>query len=315
MDLISDMKLFATIVAQGSMAGAARELGLAPASVTARVQGLEQRFGTTLLIRSTRSLSLTSEGETFHAACQRIVAQVEDLTATIGSDGNLSGSLRVTAPCDLGRRHVQSVTEAFLAEHPQVRVELILSDEPLALVAEGVDVAIRYGVLDDSDLIARELAANRRVVCGAPAYLERHGVPRRPADLSDHDCLVDLRDHHPLNRWSFVVDGAAMTVRVRGSRASNDGELLHEWAVAGLGLVCKSIWDVADDVAAGRLRTVLDEFSAGATPLSLVYPSSRRSSRRVKAFVDYAVAYFDQAESEVSSVAAETTRPSTTGDG
>ncbi|WP_247887109.1 LysR family transcriptional regulator [Azospirillum sp. SYSU D00513] len=282
-DNLFDMTVFVRVVETGSLSAAARALNLSLAVVSRKLARLEERLGVRLINRSTRSLALTEEGASFHARCARILAEIEEaeLEVTRGRH-EASGLLRVTATVAFGRRRLAPLLQEFRALHPGLQIQLDASDTIVNIVDAGYDLAVRFGALADSSLVARPLAANVRVICGAPSYLDRRGRPAEPEDLLSHDCIVF--GEPPLDHWSFA-DGR--TVRVRGALITNDGELAHGWALQGAGLVLKSIWDVRDDIAAGRLETVLPHRPLPASPIHAVYPHSRHAAAKVRLCVDF----------------------------
>jgi len=214
------------------------------------------------------------------------LAEAEALVAA--DEGPLSGFLRVTASASFGRTHVAPLVGEFMRRHPQLRLHLLLTDTILDLVEENVVVALRFGVLPDSGLVARRLAANWRVVCAAPGYLERAGLPGVPADLARHECLVIGDGNERV--WSFVGRDGDVAVRVGGRLASNNGEVVHAWALDGLGLALKSVWDVEEDLAAGRLVAVLEDWRSPDTALHAVSPAARARSPRVRRLVEFIAA-------------------------
>jgi DNA-binding transcriptional LysR family regulator len=276
---------FAKIVAAGSLSGAARELDVPVSVVSKRLSLLEARLGTRLLQRTTRRQTLTEEGRLLHARVLRILDEVEQTESMLAERrAGVQGVLRITAPGTLGRRWLAPIAAAFQERHPQLLIQLDLSDAVIDLVDTGHDLAIRYGALADSSLVARELAPNYRVLCAAPAYLERHGTPRSPADLAGHRCIV-IGDQRR-TEWRFDAPDTGL-VRVDAAFLTNDGEAAHQLALAGSGIALKSIWDVGDDLAAGRLRRVLPDHAIAAAPLHAVYPHQRNLAPRVRLFVDY----------------------------
>ncbi|TWB54509.1 LysR family transcriptional regulator [Nitrospirillum viridazoti] len=281
-DTFSDMATFVRVVEAGSLSAAARELGQSLAVISRRVSGLEERLGVRLLNRTTRTLALTEEGAAYHARCVRILAEVEEaeMEATKGRH-TATGLLRLTSTVAFSR-HLAPLLQEFQALHPGLQVHLHAADTLFNIIDNGFDLAIRFGALADSSLIARQLAPNRRVICGAPAYLDRRGRPQAPEDLLGHDCL--LFGDPPPDQWTFA-DGRS--VRVRGPLSSNDGERAHAWARTGAGLVLKSIWDVHEDIAAGRLEVVLPHLPLPAAPLHAVYPHSRHAAAKVRLCVDF----------------------------
>lgn len=293
-DDLTSLRLFERIVALGSLSAAARERGVSLAVVSKRLAQLEQRLGTRLLQRSTRRLSLTGEGALLHRHAVRVLAEVDQAEAALsGRRDRVAGTLRVTAPHGFGRRQLVPVLARFAGEHPGLQVQLSLSDALVDLIGGGFDVAIRYGALADSRLIARPLAPNRRVLCAAPAYLARKGVPATLGELAQHDCL--LIGTALAGEWRFGSGRRETAVRVRGSVVCDDGEAVHALALAGAGIAMKSIWDVAADLDAGVLVQVLPQHAAAAAPLHALYAHSRHLAPRVRLFVEALSAQLAQA--------------------
>ncbi len=291
---LQDMDLFVRAVAAGSLSAAGRELGLSPAVASKRLARLEAQLGARLLQRSSRRLSLTDGGALYLERCQVILAEVaeaEDLLG--GDDGQVRGTLRVSATSALGRRWVGPLVAQFAAKHPEVAVHLSLSDRLVDLVEAGIDCAVRVGPLADDRVIARKLADNRRVVCATPRYLKKHGTPETPADLAQHACLVLVAGAALHADWRFrPPQGQPTHVRVRGRLVSDNGQQIHDWMLAGHGLARRSIWDVADDLAAGRLVEVLRAWSDDDAPISVLYASRRHLPRRTRLFIDALAAHF-----------------------
>ncbi|PTR32573.1 LysR family transcriptional regulator [Luteibacter sp. OK325] len=285
-DNLLELTVFARIVSAGSLSAAARELDLSLAVVSKRLSALEARLGVRLLQRTTRRQSLTEEGEAFHARCVRILAEVQEAEAAVSrSRDAVTGVLRVTAPRAFGRRRIAPLTVAFRLEHPGLNVHLTLTDALMDIVDEGVDLAIRFGSLADSSLIARSLAPNYRVLCAAPSYLARRGLPVEPLALVGHDCIVF--GEQPTREWHFQHADGPVSVRVNPSFITNDGEAAHTLALAGGGIVQKSIWDVGDDLGNGRLVRVLPEYAIPAAPLQAVYANAQHLAPKVRRFVDF----------------------------
>lgn len=281
----ADLALFVQAAASGGLSEAARRLGVSPAAASRRLAALEGRLGARLMHRTTRSLSLTPEGEAFLPHAQAVLeaeAAARESLAPLGSR-RVSGLLRVTAPAAFGRKVVGPLMPRFVAAHPELRVDLQLTDSVVDIVAAGIDVAVRIGQPRDSSLIARRLAANRRVLCAAPSYLVRAGAPRTLRDLARHECL-------PLSgvaRWTFVdADGRAREARVSGRFASSSVEALHAACLGGLGLTLLSEWDVAEELADGRLVEIaLDAGLPQELAIWAIYPTSRLVPPKVRAFV------------------------------
>lgn len=282
-DNLFDMLVFVRVVEAGSLSGAARDLRLSLAVVSRKLARLEERLGVRLANRTTRTLTLTEEGATYHARCTRILAEIEEaeMEVTRGRDTAI-GLLKVTATFAFGRRRLAPLLREFQSRHPGLHVRLDTSDTVANIVEGGYDLAIRFGALADSSLIARQLAPNVRVICGAPAYLDRRGRPVRIEDLLGHTCIV--YGDPPLDDWTFA-DGTV--VHVRGGLTTNDGELAHAWALDGAGLVMKSIWDVKDDIDAGRLEVVLPGQPLPASPIHAVYPHNRHAAAKVRLCVEF----------------------------
>jgi DNA-binding transcriptional LysR family regulator len=198
----------------------------------------------------------------------------------------ISGPIRLSAPIDLGRSYLVPILDAFLAEHPEVTIDLSLTDGYVDLVGQGQDLAIRYGELADSTLRVKRLGNNRRVVCASPEYLRDKGLPQHPDDLAHHECIL-MRFGQTIDReWPFQIDGETRRVVVRGQRIANDGGLVRDWCRDGYGIARKSIWDIEADLKAGTLVELLREFSAGSTGLQIVYPATQDQPKRVRLLIE-----------------------------
>lgn len=288
MDRFKQIETFVAVATRGSLSAAAQVEGVAPAVIGRRIDALEERLGVKLLVRTTRRITLTFEGSAFLEDCQRILNDFHNAEASVSLGGiKASGHLRVTAPAGFGRAHVAPLLPAFLDAHRDVTISLDLTDRLTDIVNEGVDVAIRIGALDDSSLVGLKLADNRRVVVASPGYLARHGTPVEPADLAHHDCLTFGTYGNQARGWQFTIDGEAVSMRVSGSMECNDGAVLHDWALAGRGLAWRSLWEVGDDLKAGRLVTVLDAYAAPDNAIHAVFPQRRHLPLRVRMFIDY----------------------------
>jgi DNA-binding transcriptional LysR family regulator len=287
MMILDNLALFLRIVERGGLAAAGRDMGLSPASVSERLVALEKHYGATLLKRTTRAISLTDEGRQLVDGARRLLAEADELEARVrlGAE-KVSGPIRLSAPEDLGRRRIVPVLDAFLAEHSDVTIDLNLTDGNIDIVAQGLDFAIRHGVLADSTLRVRALGQNRRIVCAAPSYLARYGMPRHPADLSDHDCIVMRFGQNLDHEWPFLIDGQPRRIAVRGRRVANDGGLVRQWCREGHGIALKSIRDVDADLASGALKEILKRYAAGPTALQIVYAPSAVQPRRVRLLIE-----------------------------
>lgn len=287
MDHFKQIATFVEAVARGSLSAAARAEGIAPAMIGRRLDALEQRLGVKLLQRTTRKLVLTHEGSAFLEDCQRILAELAEAENAVAERGvKASGHLLISAPAGFGRQHVAPLLPSFLAEHREVTAALDLNDRVVDLIGEGVDVAIRIASLRDSSLVSVKLADNQRVLVASPAYLKRQGAPAALADLARHNCLTISGDGSQRG-WTFVDDGKLVTLKVSGVMSCNDGEVLHDWALAGKGLAWRSMWEVGADIAAGRLQTVLDAHAAPGNDIYAVFAQRRHLPLRIRALVNF----------------------------
>jgi DNA-binding transcriptional LysR family regulator len=290
---LREIETFIEVAHRGSLSAAARALNLTPAMIGRRIDALESRLGVRLLTRTTRSLSLTAEGSMFLEDCQRIVEDLASAEANVRRGSmSASGQLRITAPAGFGRRHVVPAVASFLDRHPDVDVSLDLSDRVADLANESIDCAVRVGELTDSRLVRVRLAENRRVVVASPAYLKRRGTPQDPDELLDHDALLLSDSGGGVRAWSFMVGGELRSIKPRGRFDCNDGAVLHEWALAGRGLAWRSIWEVSDDLAAGRLRIVLQDFAAPPNGIYALFLERRHLPLRTRLFVEHLKARF-----------------------
>lgn len=267
-----DLALFVRTAELGSLSAAARELDCSPAVASAALKRLEQQLQTRLLVRSTRSLRLSLEGEQYLAHARAALASLEAGRQQLaGGRDRLDGVLQLAAPSDFGRNALLPWLDEFQAEHPQLGLRLLLSDRVTDLFRQPVDLALRYGEPEDSSLVALPVASdNRRVLCAAPEYLARHAPPRQPEDLQRHNCLLYMLGGRVHERWGFTLGRQTQVLTVSGNRVSDDADVVRRWALAGQGLVYKSWLDVAGDVAAGRLQVLLADWLGEATPLNLI---------------------------------------------
>jgi DNA-binding transcriptional LysR family regulator len=288
MDRLKQIESFASVATKGSLTAAAQAEGVAPAVVGRRIDALEERLGVKLLVRTTRRITLTHEGSAFLEDCQRILADIANAEASVSAGGvKASGHLRVTAPAGFGRRHVAPLVPGFLAQHPDVSLSLNLSDRVVDIVNEGFDCAVRVGDLPDSSLVSVRLADNRRLCVAAPAYLARAGRPERPEDLMRHDCLTLSSDASQTRGWAFSVDGQVIHLRPSGRVDCSDGQVLHAWCLQGLGIAWRSTWEVAQDIPAGLLVPLLDEFAAPPNGIFAVVPQRKHLPLRVRLWIDF----------------------------
>lgn len=281
---LDDLQVFVRTAETGSLSAAARRLECSPAVASAALKRLEAQLQTRLLARSTRSLRLTAEGERFlgHARAA-LLALEEGRQALEGGRAGIGGVLHLSAPSDFGRNVLLPWLDAFQREHPRLCLRLHLGDRVADLYRQPVDIALRYGEPEDSNLVALPLApGNRRVLCASPDYLAHHGTPRRVEDLTGHNCLLYLLGDRVHDRWRFVQGRRAQEVTVKGDRVSDDADAVRRWAVAGHGVSYKSWLDVAGDVAAGRLSLLLADHQGEAAPLNLICPHRAQVSPPVR---------------------------------
>lgn len=295
------MTLFVSIVKNQGLAAAGRELGLSPATVTARLQSLEERYGVKLLNRSTRHISLTDSGALYHQASLEIINSVKE-TENLLQTGTkeVRGPLKISAPRDIGKQYVSPILTAFTELYPDVIPYLYLNDNLTNLAESGLDIVIRYGELADSNLISRKLASSRRVLCASPDYLAKKGTPITPQDLVSHDCLAMIRSNEELKTWHFQDDEGYKAITVVPKRFSDDGEVIRQWALQGAGIALKSILDVQQDIKQQRLVTVLNGYmknfsassSATGADLNVIYLSRQYQPKRIRLFVDFLIERF-----------------------
>ena len=294
-DNLYEMTVFARVVGAGSLSAAARELGLSTAVVSRRLAALETRLGVRLLNRTTRSLSLTDEGASYHEACTRILTEIEEADAAVSAHGvEPQGVLKVAMSAAFGHQHIAPLIPQFAAKYPKIQLAISLSDRSASMMEEGYDVAIRIAELSDSSLAARKLAPNRRVVCASPDYLRRHGTPLTPSDLAQHSCLLSNWDQGFSQTWEYRGPvGKRGTVRVAGSYACDNWEVLREWALAGLGIALKSTWDVRRHLEDGSLVALFPAYTFDTdVAIYAVYPHRRHLPAKTRVFIDFLAASF-----------------------
>ncbi len=291
MGMLEDVALFVRVVEKGSFSAAGRDLRMSAAVVSHRILALEKRLGTRLFTRTTRSMQLTTSGQMFHERAIELVEAAERAEASIGDEvGAARGPIRVTAPLGLGRRLLGPAVVAFRDLHPGISVHLRLSEHLVDMAAEGIDVALRLANFAASSLILRKVATVERVICASPDYLAQAGVPREPADLARHACLLL---HSPGNRqfrWPLRgADGGIVQASVSGRIDADDGDMLTAWALAGQGLILKPVFEVARHLAAGLLVPVLRDHPPEPLTLGVLYPSRQLMPARIRMFVDFIV--------------------------
>ncbi|MBS0341639.1 MAG: LysR family transcriptional regulator [Proteobacteria bacterium] len=284
----SEMAFFQLLMRCGSLSATARELGLTAPAVSRRLALLEKRLGVQLLSRTTRRNSLTPEGEQYLTQARRILADIEDVERQLRrAIAEPRGLLRINATLGFGRSHIAPVISKFCKAYPEIQVQFHLSVTPPPLTDDAFDVCIRFGEPPDARVIARKVAENRRLLSASPAYLERHGTPRTPADLVRHNCISINHGQDAYGIWRLSAGRKTESVRVSGSLVTNDGDIAVRWALDGHGILMRAEWDIAKYLRSGRLRTVLDRYATPPADIYAVYPARHQSARRVTTFVDF----------------------------
>ena len=295
MDRLRLIETFVRVADSGSFSAVAREERTTQSAISKQVKALEQQVGAALLVRSTRSHSLTEAGQLFYERCLQVLDTLEEARIEVHrAEHEISGVLRVAAPVAFGRLHIVPRLAAFYARHPRMKIQLQLDDGFVDLVAAGIDLAFRVGELKDSRLVARRIGTARRAFLAAPAYLARHGEPRHPDELMAHNCLI-YSGVVSLDEWGYLdADGQPHTVHVDGNFESNSSEAIRQAVCEGLGISYSPVWTFGDDMRAGRVQAILTGFRAHPLPLNVVYQPARRPSLKVKAFADFFAEAFGQ---------------------
>lgn len=281
------LEIFAAVMRDGSFSAAGRTLGLTPSAVARSIDRIEARLGVRLLLRSTRALTPTAEGQSYLQTARRILADLDDAEQLLADQGAPRGRLRISAALSHGRMCVVPLLGAFARTYPHILVDIALNDTIVDVAAGQADVAVRFGPLADSLLTARKLGESRRVIVAAPDYLARQGTPGAPEDLHRHNCLnFSFRRAEPV--WPFRRDGQDIALVMKGNIEANNGETLGQLAAAGVGVARVGAFSVADDIAAGRLVPILEEFNPGDVELiHAVFVGGGNTPARVRVFVDF----------------------------
>ncbi|HEX6242298.1 MAG TPA: LysR family transcriptional regulator [Polyangiales bacterium] len=289
MDRLDSMGVFVAVAELRSFSAAARRLKLSPSLVTRTIAALEERLSIRLLQRTTRNVTLTDAGARYLARARRILSDVEEADGSARAERSVpTGRFVLTAPNVFGRMHVAPAMCGYLAQYPQVNLQLTLSDRKLPLVENGIDAAVRIGFLDDSNLVARRVGATRRVIVASPTYLKRKRPPRAPDDLARHD-IIQLAALDSSSSWRFMQEGSVEHVGITPRVLTNSADAAIAHAERGMGLAGVLAYQVADAVRAGRLRVVLAEYELPPLPIHVVYPTTRLLSANVRAFIDLVV--------------------------
>ncbi len=295
MYLLTDLHLFLRAADAGSLSAAARQLSMTPAAASASLKRLEQALEVRLFERSTRSLRLTPEGGVFREYCERALGVLADGEAQVRADRQApAGTVHLAVPSDFARGTLSVWLDDFVRMYPQIRLVLHVGDAVHDLLRDTVDLAVRYGDLHDSRLVARRLSNVEQLVCASPAYLAAQGEPMEPADLADHNCLTFFVGGKPKTLWTLFRDGKPVRVKVSGDRSADDSSLVHQWSVDGVGVICKSALDVTPDLQAGRLKALFPGYQGEVVPLNAVYLGGKYLPLRVRTLLDYLIARFEE---------------------
>lgn len=284
---LEDMRLFCAVVRNRSFIATAAELGVSPAFVSKRIALLEDVLHVRLLHRTTRRVGLTEDGETVYRWTQRIIEDVEQMAESVTTSKTIPrGILKISASAGFGRKRVAPALSELALLYPSLRIQLELLARPVDLIGEGFDLDIRIGGESEPNLIIKRIATNARILCAAPAYLERRGVPTNVFDLEEHDCIVIRERDQSFGVWRLNGLNGTETVRVSGALSCNNGEIVHKWAVDGHGIVLRSIWDVESDLKDGTLIRVLPDYQQEAD-ICAVYPLRLTESAKVRVCVEF----------------------------
>ena len=299
MDKFKAVESFISVATRGSLTAAANAEGVAPAIMGRRLDALEAHLGVKLLVRTTRRISLTHEGSAFMEDCQRLLADFANAEASVSAGGvRASGHLRITAPAGFGRRHVAPLVPRFRELHKEVSIALNLSDRVVDLAAEGFDCAVRVGDMPDSSLVSVRLADNRRLCVATPTYLKHHGTPKHPQELSKFDCLTLSADASQTRGWAFTLPKGEghelLHLKPGGPLNCSDGQVLHDWCLAGYGIAWRSTWEVEAEIASGALVAVLEDFAAPANGIYAVFAQRKHLPLRVRLWIDYLKGHYSQ---------------------
>lgn len=283
----TDLRFFVTLAESGTLTEAARRMDVTASAISQRLQQLEKRLNVHLIHRSTRRFSLTDEGEMFYAKAVSLLAELDALIESLRArSGEVGGTLHVWAPLSFGRQYLAPALADFHARHPKLQVSLTLSDLRPAADSERFDLILNIGALPDSNMVAYPIASNKRFLCASPAYVASRGMPKLPADLTEHCCIVLRENEEDVSLWRLRQGATEAAVRVTAGLNSNDGEVTRAWALAGKGIILRSEWAVAENLRTGQLVKVLDDWMLSDADIVALIPQSHAVSARVRLFLD-----------------------------
>lgn len=284
----NELEFFVTLNREGSLAATARALNITPPAVTMRLAAMETRLGVRLVNRTTRRLSLTTEGELYLLHASRILQDLRDMENLL-TNGSQSprGPIRLNATLGFGRTVIAPLVSRFCKIYPDVQVSLEVTDRPVDLIENSFDLAIRFGELPDSRLNARRIMSNRRFLCASPLYLQQHGTPHTLKDLQQHRCIVHRQNNEAHGSWRFSKGKKTELIKVDAALASNDGDIVMEWALDGLGILIRSEWDLNRYLESGRLTRILTDYTLPSADLFVYYPGQQHLPARVRKLIDF----------------------------
>ena len=285
---LKDLQLAIRIADLQSVSAAGRELGMTPAAASAALQRLEKKLDCLLFARSTRKMKLTEEGHLFIETGRKALQLLDGASNALADNrGELKGEIRIALPSDLGRNIVREWLDEFARSAPGIKLSLYIGDQMADLIGQNVHLALRYGHLEDSNLMRRQLAMMPRVVVASPDYIEHHGLPAHPKELANHKILLLNRGGEPWHKWLFSHKGEQYEVEVKGERSCNDGAIIKDWALSGEGVAYKSWFDVAKEVHQGKLKVLFSDQLANNIPLQLVYLQTDYPNHKVRTVIDF----------------------------
>jgi DNA-binding transcriptional LysR family regulator len=289
-DEISDLRLFTRIVAAGSLSETARRIHSSLPAVSRRLAAMEERLGVRLIDRGSRRFTLTEEGAVLHERALTILRDLDAAEAEATAQAkHPRGRLRIGVPLEIGRRRIAPLVAEFTARYPGISIELVLGDSRVDILEEEIDIGIYADAPQDSTLITRVLFYSSRVIVASPEYLARHPAPAKPIDLLEHDCARLVRGRRVFDHWMFKEDGRVREIQVQGTLLTNSSEVMHEWALAGRAVTIKALWDVEDDIRAGRLVHLLKPFQCDELNLYATYATRTHLPPRMRLFIDFVV--------------------------
>lgn len=287
MDQLGAMRCFVRVIQTGSFSAAAREQNTSQATVSKKISALEVKLGVKLITRTSRELSLTEAGQEYYRHCIGILQEIDDVEASVRAQVTLpKGRLRIAAPAPLSRILLAPHVAEFLAQYPEIDIDMVIEERHIDLVAEGIDVAIRARKLEDSTLVAKPLFNNPLLLVASPSYLEKYGVPQHPRDLKAHNCIV-YTFNRSLNNWHFTNKGKTFSVPVNGTFRSNSAEVNLEMVLAGVGITHLPLWMIESHLQQGTLVHILQGQSTDAVPINAIYPQNRHIPLKVRCFLDF----------------------------